>query len=121
MWYNGIAQGNQAEKPMTLPDFLTREGTGEIRLTGHRIGLYHVVHYYNDGYSAEMLACQFPGLPLALIHKTIAFYLENRDDIDAYVAACRDELDRQRAANPNRLPLASLRERLAAMQPSEKA
>ena len=28
---------------MTLPDFLTRESTGEIRLTGRRVGLYHVV------------------------------------------------------------------------------
>ena len=95
---------------MTLPDFLTRESTDEIRLTGHRIGLYHMVHYYNEGYSAEMLGGQFPDLPLALIHKLIAFYLENRDEVDAYVAACRAELNRQRNANPNRLPLASLRQ-----------
>ena len=63
-----------------LPDFLTREATGEIRLSGHRIGLFHVVHYYNEGYSAEMLVCQFPTLPLALIHKVIGFYLENKAD-----------------------------------------
>ncbi|MSQ93664.1 MAG: DUF433 domain-containing protein [Gemmataceae bacterium] len=104
---------------MTLPDFLTRETTGEIRLTGHRVGLYHVVHYYNEGYSAEMLACQFPDLKLALIHKVIAFYLENRAEVDAYAASCRDELSQQRTANPNRLPLASLRQRLEATQPAE--
>ena len=101
---------------MTLPDFLTRDGAGDIRLTGHRIGLYHVVHYYNEGYSAEMLAGQFPSLPLALIHKTIAFYLENRGEVDAYMAACREELNRQRDANPNRLPLASLRQRMEQLQ-----
>ena len=28
---------------MTLPDFLTRDRYGEIRLKGHRIGLYHIV------------------------------------------------------------------------------
>jgi uncharacterized protein (DUF433 family) len=106
---------------MTLPDFLTRESTGEIRLTGHRVGLYHLVHYYNDGYSAEMLACQFPGLPLALIHKSIAFYLDNTVEVDAYVAGCKEELDRQRAANPNRPPLAAMRERLAAMQHAKGA
>ena len=39
---------------MNLPDFLTPEPTGEIRVTGHRIGLFHIVQYYNDGYSAEM-------------------------------------------------------------------
>jgi uncharacterized protein (DUF433 family) len=102
---------------MTLPDFLTQEmGTGEIRLTGHRIGLYHLVHYYNEGYSAEMLVCQYPTLPLALVHKVIAYYLENRVVVDAYVAGCRDELDRQRAASPRHLDAAALRRRLEALQ-----
>jgi uncharacterized protein (DUF433 family) len=99
---------------MILPDFLTRETSGEIRLSGHRIGLYHVVQYYNEGYSAEMLACQYPTLPLALIHKTLGFYLENKSEVDAYVADCQDALRQQRGTNSNRLALASLRERLAA-------
>jgi uncharacterized protein (DUF433 family) len=100
---------------MNLPDFLTRDATGEICLSGHRIGLFHVVHYYNEGYSAEMLVCQYPTLPLALIHKVIAFYLENKAEVDVYVAEYQSSLDQQRAANPSRLPLAALRERLAAM------
>jgi hypothetical protein len=45
---------------MTLPDFLEQAANGEIRLTGHRIGLFHVVHYYNEGYSPEMLLGQYP-------------------------------------------------------------
>ncbi len=105
---------------MNLPDFLNRDASGEIRLTDHRIGLFHVVHYYNDGYSAEMLAGQFPDLSLALIHKVIAFYLENRDDVDAYIATCKNELQRQRAENPNRLPLAALRQRLEQAQQAER-
>lgn len=104
---------------MTLPDFLNRDDTGEVRLTGHRIGLYHVVHYYNDGYSAEMLAGQFPDLSLALIHKVIAFYLENRNDVNEYVVSCENDLQRQRAENPNRLPLAALRQRLEQVQQAE--
>jgi hypothetical protein len=43
---------------------------------------------YDEGYSAEMLAEEFPTLSLALIHKTIGFYLENRADIDTYIAQC---------------------------------
>jgi uncharacterized protein (DUF433 family) len=101
---------------MTLPDFLNQENNGEIRLSGHRIGLYHVVSYYNDGFSPEMLACQYPTLPLALIHKVIAFYLENRPEVDAYVDTCRDELNRQRAANPQGVPVAALRQRLDELQ-----
>jgi uncharacterized protein (DUF433 family) len=99
---------------MTLPDFLTRDAGGEIRLAGHRIGLFHVVHYYNEGYSAEMLACQYPTLPLALVHRVIAFYLENRSEVDACVADCRKELSRQRVVSPARIDVESLRQRLEA-------
>lgn len=104
---------------MDLPDFLTREASGEIRLAGHRIGLYHIVRYYNDGYSAEMLACQYPTLPLSLIHKLIAFYLDNKAEVDAYIGGCQDALAQQRSANPRRLNQAALRERLDAMRGAE--
>src|SRR5256885_11638512 len=103
---------------MNLPDFL-QDVNGEIRLAGHRIGLFHVVHFYNEGYSPEMLLGQYPSLPLALIHKVIAYYLENRAEVDAYVAASREELSRQRAANPRRIDAAALRQRLEAMQHAE--
>jgi uncharacterized protein (DUF433 family) len=99
---------------MTLPEFLRQAPDGEIRLADHRIGLLHLIHYYNEGYSVEMLACQYPTLPLPLIHKVVAFYLENQAEVDAYVARCQDELARQREANPHRLDLAALRQRLAA-------
>ena len=82
---------------MDLPEYLTRGPLGEIRLTGHRIDLYHFVYYYNEGYSAEMLLCQFPTLRLALIHKVIAFYLDNRTEVDAYVAEVQAQIQEQRA------------------------
>jgi uncharacterized protein (DUF433 family) len=103
---------------MTLPDFLTERAEGTIVLTGHRVGLHHVVRYYNEGYSPEMLVEQFPTLPLALVHKVIAHYLENRDSVDAYVAKVRDELAQLRAAG--RHPdLVDLRQRLSARQQAE--
>jgi hypothetical protein len=40
---------------MNLPDFLTRDTDDEIRLTGHRIGLYTVVRLYREGKAAEQL------------------------------------------------------------------
>ena len=39
--------------PMELPEFLSRNHHGEIRLAGHRIGLLHLVDLYNDGMSPE--------------------------------------------------------------------
>jgi len=77
------------------------------------------MHFYSEGYSAEMLAGQYPTLPLALIHKAVAFYLDNRGEVDAYVADCKAELERQRADNPGRLELAALRQRLEALARAE--
>ena len=63
---------------MDLPEFLQTDESGLIRLTGHRIGLEDVVHFFNEGSSPEMIVGQFPTVPLPLIYKVIAFYLENR-------------------------------------------
>jgi uncharacterized protein (DUF433 family) len=82
---------------MNLPDFLTRHEKGEIRLTGHRIDLFHIVHYYNDGYSPELLLVQFPTLNLSLIRTVIAFYVENKADVDAYLAEVEAKIEQLRA------------------------
>lgn len=107
---------------MELPDFL-RMADGEIRLTGHRIGLYHVVHCYDEGYSVEKIAAHFPTLSLAHIHKVIAFYLENEEAVSAYVAAYRAELDKQEAESRRTNPVPTvqqLRAKLARMQKAEQ-
>ena len=103
---------------MTLADFLVDHPDGEIRVTGHRIGLFHIVRYYNEGYSPEMLIEQFPTLSLALIHKVIAFYLENRSEVDSYVANYEAELEQQRAAAPKGPSLAELRTQFPITRPT---
>jgi uncharacterized protein (DUF433 family) len=95
-----------------LPDFLT-EYHGEVRLTGHRINLYSPIRLYQEGYSAEALAARFPTVSLALIHKLIAFYLENRAAVEAYVAQYGEELAELQRQNPPRVTMQELRERLA--------
>jgi uncharacterized protein (DUF433 family) len=104
---------------MNLPDFLTKDRYGYIHPTGHRVGLRPVVELYNDGYTAEILHDHFPTLPLALVHKLIAFYLENRADVDAYVQLSRDTLDRQTAALPQGPDAAELRRRMESQQLKE--
>ncbi len=81
---------------MNLPAFLTEADFGEILLTGHRIGLYHVISYHNAGYTPEMLHDEFPTLPAELIGKVLAFYRDNLADVDAYVRRCQEEIDEQR-------------------------
>ncbi len=106
---------------MTLPDFLMQTEDGEITLTGHRIGLFHLVRYYREGHSPEMLACQYPSLPLPLIHKTIAYYLENQAEVDAGFALWGQDLDRQRGQAAGRVDWAELRRRLEARRSAESA
>ena len=81
---------------MNVPEFLTRGPMGEIRLTGHRIDLYLIVLFYNEGHTAEMLHDEFPTLPLALIDRVLAFYLENKAEVDAYVAGVVTEIEERR-------------------------
>ena len=101
---------------MKLPDFLVQDADGYIHLAGHRIGVQDVTYFYNEGCSAEELCGIFPTLPLSLIHKVIAFYLDNRADVDRHTAACETEIERQRTLAANGPDLAELRRRLAAKQ-----
>ncbi len=101
---------------MILPDFLIQDAHGYIHLAGHRIGLQDVAYYYNEGCSAEELCEVFPTLPLAVVHKVVAFYLENAAAVDAYTAACETEMERQRAAAARGPSLVEMRRRLAAKQ-----
>jgi uncharacterized protein (DUF433 family) len=108
---------------MQLPDFLQSEtDSGFIRLTGHRIGLTHVVRLYSAGNSAELIAANFPTLALPLIHRVLAFYLENKAEVDAYVAADTSELRRQEEEynrQPRTAPtLAELRRRFQTLRAS---
>ncbi len=102
---------------MSLPDFLQNDA-GEIFLTGHRVCLHHIVQRYNEGASPEAMVQHYPSLSLALIHKVIAFYLENVTPVDAYVAEVQKEVARQ-AAMPRRGPTANeMKKRLDALQPA---
>src|SRR5262249_7256964 len=83
------------ELPMVLPDFLTMHQFGDIRITGHRIGLFHIAEQYRDGMTAEQIYEQYDTLELDLIKKVIDFYLANRAEVDRYVDECRAEITRQ--------------------------
>jgi uncharacterized protein (DUF433 family) len=104
---------------MNLPAFLTEWPYGEIMLTGHRIGLYHVIFHYKDGMSAEQLHEQYPTLSVELIRQVIAFYHENQAEVDAYVAREQEEIERQRASTPRVYNWEELRRRFEAKKRAE--
>jgi len=104
-----------AELNIELPEFLHRQD-GEVRLVGHRIGLFTVIRLYREGHSAEGLALQLPTLSMALIHKVLAFYWENRQAVDEFADQFDAELAELERQNPTRVTRQMLRERLEKMR-----
>jgi uncharacterized protein (DUF433 family) len=100
---------------MKLPPFLTEWPYGEIMVTGHRIGLYHVLVHHNLGQSAAMLHEQFPTLSVELLQDILAFYKSNREEVDAYVSREQAAIDHQRATGKH-INLAELQRRLEARE-----
>ncbi len=71
---------------MELDDCLEFVGPDEIRIKGHRIGLEDLVDLYRDGYTAEQIADELPGLPLSKARAAVRYYLAHEAEVDAYVA-----------------------------------
>jgi uncharacterized protein (DUF433 family) len=100
---------------MNLPAFLTQGPYGEILITGHRIGLYHVIVHHRSGESAEQLHQRYPTLPLELIEAVLTFYRANPQEVDAYVSREQAALDQLRATTPRKVDWEELQQRLPAL------
>ena len=69
---------------------------GGYRVSGTRVSLDSIVGRYQEGLSAEGIAECFPVLSLDQVYGTIAFYIANRTEIDAYMrASAQLSLERQ--------------------------
>lgn len=56
-------------------------------IIGTRVSLDSVVYAFRQGLLPESIAQSYPLLDLEKVYGAIAFYLANRQDIDAYLAA----------------------------------
>jgi uncharacterized protein (DUF433 family) len=100
---------------MNLPAFLTQDADGEVRLTGHRIGLYTVIRLQTEGWTAGQINAELPSLPPDVVQRVLDFYQANRAEVDEYVRAYRAELERQEADHvpgPGTLKLRRLMEKI---------
>ena len=106
---------------MNLPDFLRQDDLGEIFFTGHRITLYQAMQRFKDGCSPEAIVEHYPTLPLTLAHKAVAFYLENREEVNKYLEATHREIARQAALPPKGPSSEELSRRFEAQRQAESA
>jgi uncharacterized protein (DUF433 family) len=88
---------------MLLEDYLEFLEPDTIRLKGHRIDLEHVLELYNEGYSVEQIALEFPHVSLEQLHAVIAYYWHNKEEVDAYLARL-DEFIRESMEADSRKP-----------------
>ena len=74
----------------TLPDLLICTPQGTWRIAGTRVSLDSVIHAFWEGATPEEICQDFPPLSLQQAYETIAYYLKQRDKVDAYLQAGRD-------------------------------
>ncbi len=86
---------------------------GTYRVGGTRVRLDTVIFAYNSGSPAEQIAREY-SLEPADVHFVIGYYLNHRAEVDAYLAARRDEAERLRAEIESQPQNEHLRETIAA-------
>ena len=75
-----------------------RATDGGYRVAGRRVSLDSIVYAYLAGQTAESISQSFPALRMEEVYGAIAFYLGNREEIDAYLARTREDYDAKRQA-----------------------
>ncbi len=100
---------------MVLPDFLYQDSDGEIRFVGHRIRLIDVAARYEEGHSPEGIVLDYyPTLNLPLVHRAVAFYLDNQNEVQRAIARNSAEIHRLSQLPQTTPTLAELRRRMDA-------
>ncbi len=85
-------------------DYIEKRGTGYY-VIGSRVSLDSIVYAFLDGNSAEGIVESYPTLTLEQVHGSLAFYLANRAEIDAYLAEGERETEKMREISRAENPL----------------
>jgi uncharacterized protein (DUF433 family) len=75
---------------------LRTDENGVIRIGNTRVTLHTIIKSYQLGESPEIIYEGFPTIPLADIYAIIAYYLANRQLIDAYIQQVDEEAEHLR-------------------------
>ena len=77
---------------------------GKPRIAGHRITVQDVVVLHEKlGRSVDEIASEY-GLSLADVHAALAYYFDNRDEVDLSIGSGEELVRQLRAAIPSKLP-----------------
>jgi uncharacterized protein (DUF433 family) len=96
------------------PPPLQVEPDGVVRVLGTRLSLETVVAAFDEGATAEEIVQRYPSLELGAVYAVIAYVLDNRSEVDAYVAARRSDARALQAKVEAQFPPRGFRQRLLA-------
>jgi uncharacterized protein (DUF433 family) len=99
---------------------LEEDASGAIRVQDTRVTLDSIVLAFREGASAEEIAERFPVLSLSAVYAAIAFYLQNRAEIDAYLKRRESEAEQIRTLIESRPEAGDFRARLRERTTSER-
>ena len=77
-----------------MPADYIEQHNGGYYIQGTRVSLDSIVYSFNDGESPETIRQNFPSLTLEQVYGAIAFYLANREVVDASIREGEEELGR---------------------------
>ncbi len=77
---------------------------GRACISGHRIRVADVVVWHERrGYAADEIVTLFPGLTLGDVHAALAYYFDNRQEIEADLRLEETWASQMTAGSPSRL------------------
>lgn len=103
---------------VTEPMPLTTDAEGVLRVGGTRVSLDSVIFAFKEGATPEEIVQQYSSLNLADIYAVIGYYLQHRDEIEAYFQARRTQRDDIRREVETRFDPHGIRARLLARRKS---
>jgi len=99
---------------------LRLDADGTLRVGGTRVTLDSVIGAFDEGASAEQIVMQYDVLALRDVYGAITYYLENPEEVAAYLRQQQEQAAEVRRQFETRSPQAGIRERLLARRkPSE--
>lgn len=87
---------------------------GTIRIHGSRVTLDSIIHAFQQGATAEQIQDSFPSVNLQAVYGAIAYYLEQREKIDAYLRVQEQAAHSLRQDVESRPEVSTFRERIRA-------
>jgi uncharacterized protein (DUF433 family) len=108
-----------ADTLVARPPPLRLDESGTLRVGKTRVPIDTVVRAYENGASPEEIVLGYDTLQLADVHAVISYYLEHREEVEAYLERRRQHAKEVRARFEAHFPTSDIRKRLLARQKAQ--